>query len=164
MRTIAVALLAVSAISLAGVVAVVTRDGASDREAEPAINEVTITAYDLGFDPAEIVLDAGQRARLSFINGGRIDHDLSIAGISSSNVVVVPADSMHDSLDHASSETAMHGHDHADDMRTPGTVHLSASPGERAIAEFTPKAGTYDVVCTIPGHREAGMVGRVIAR
>jgi uncharacterized cupredoxin-like copper-binding protein len=31
-------------------------------------------------------------------------------------------------------------------------------PGERRTFAYTVRPGTYEVVCTIPGHREAGMV------
>lgn len=41
-------------------------------------------------------------------------------------------------------------------------VQVAARPGEKASIEFTaPQAGVYELVCTLPGHREAGMVGKV---
>ena len=37
-----------------------------------------------------------------------------------------------------------------------------AKPGQTTTLEFTPTAaGTYEYVCTIPGHKEAGMKGTV---
>ena len=37
---------------------------------------------------------------------------------------------------------------------------VHADPGETATGTFTiDDAGTYEFVCTVPGHREAGMVG-----
>lgn len=32
-------------------------------------------------------------------------------------------------------------------------------PGETRALEYDLKPGTHEVVCTLPGHREAGMVG-----
>jgi uncharacterized cupredoxin-like copper-binding protein len=37
-----------------------------------------------------------------------------------------------------------------------------AKPGQTAILEFTPTAkGSYEYICTIPGHKEAGMKGKI---
>lgn len=42
-------------------------------------------------------------------------------------------------------------------------AHAHAKPGETATAEFTLEPGTYEVVCTVPGHADAGMRGTVTA-
>ena len=40
-----------------------------------------------------------------------------------------------------------------------------ANPGQTAAVEFiAPKAGTYRVVCTEPGHEQAGMVGQLVVQ
>jgi len=40
--------------------------------------------------------------------------------------------------------------------------HTSARPGQTTALEFTPTAaGTYEYICTIPGHKEAGMKGTI---
>ena len=49
----------------------------------------------------------------------------------------------------------------------PGTEVASASnplkPGESGSAEFVPaEEGTYYYICTVPGHREQGMVGEIV--
>ena len=45
----------------------------------------------------------------------------------------------------------------------PGTaLKVVAKPGQTATLEFTPTAkGTYEYICTIPGHKEAGMKGTI---
>jgi plastocyanin len=41
-----------------------------------------------------------------------------------------------------------------------GALKVVARPGQTATLELTPTAkGTYEYVCTIPGHKEAGMKG-----
>jgi plastocyanin len=41
-------------------------------------------------------------------------------------------------------------------------LKVVAKPGQTAALEFTPTAkGTYEYVCTIPGHKEAGMKGAI---
>ena len=42
-------------------------------------------------------------------------------------------------------------------------LHVYAQGGQTAKGSFTPdKEGTYEFFCSIPGHREAGMVGKLI--
>ncbi|MDA0302102.1 MAG: plastocyanin/azurin family copper-binding protein [Chloroflexi bacterium] len=42
-------------------------------------------------------------------------------------------------------------------------MHVAAEAGRVAEIEFTPtQAGTYVFYCTVPGHREAGMEGKLI--
>ncbi len=39
-------------------------------------------------------------------------------------------------------------------------LKVAAKPGQTATLEFTPTAkGSYEYICTIPGHKEAGMKG-----
>ena len=38
-------------------------------------------------------------------------------------------------------------------------VEIYAAAGESAVATVTAAAGTYDVYCSIPGHRDLGMEG-----
>lgn len=42
-------------------------------------------------------------------------------------------------------------------------AHAHASPGGSWVAVFTLAKGKYQVWCTVPGHKEAGMVGTVTA-
>lgn len=40
---------------------------------------------------------------------------------------------------------------------------LVAQPGQRAVGSLTAaRPGTYEFYCSVPGHREAGMVGRLV--
>jgi len=43
-----------------------------------------------------------------------------------------------------------------------GSLKTVAKPGQTTTLEFTPTAkGTYEFICTIPGHKEAGMKGTI---
>jgi plastocyanin len=121
-----------------------------------AVSQITITGQDIRFDPSELRMQVGEPVRLVFINEGSIDHDVSILGI-------VSSDNVDEASGHADGTSDGHGSSHSVDMMSPGTVHLAAAPGQRASVEFTPKAGVFDVICTIVGHVEAGMSGIVIA-
>jgi uncharacterized cupredoxin-like copper-binding protein len=42
-------------------------------------------------------------------------------------------------------------------------IKITIEPGQTATKTFTaPAAGTYDIVCDEAGHKEAGMVGKLI--
>jgi uncharacterized cupredoxin-like copper-binding protein len=41
-------------------------------------------------------------------------------------------------------------------------VHMAADVGQTETLEFTPnKPGTYTFFCTVAGHKEAGMTGKL---
>ncbi|MBI4277022.1 MAG: cupredoxin domain-containing protein [Armatimonadetes bacterium] len=50
------------------------------------------------------------------------------------------------------------------DLIIPGLkFHAAAEPGKKGTASLTAaKPGTYEFYCSVPGHREAGMKGRLI--
>jgi uncharacterized cupredoxin-like copper-binding protein len=100
------------------------------------------------FDPAVIEVSDGERVMLILVNDGRAVHDVEIAGVPAEEIEVV------------SSETrAAAGGGHHDEA----VVAAHASPGTTAAVLFTPtEAGEYEFACTIPGHKEAGMVGKLI--
>lgn len=89
----------------------------------PAAADVTVTAKEFSFDPDALDLTAGKDATVELVNGGAVEHDLTI-----------------DDLD----------------------VRIYAAVGEKASATIPDlESGTYEFYCSIPGHREAGMVGEI---
>lgn len=44
-------------------------------------------------------------------------------------------------------------------------IHAEVQPGKKVTFEFTPaQAGTFDLVCSVPGHKEAGMTGKLVVQ
>jgi plastocyanin len=44
-------------------------------------------------------------------------------------------------------------------------INASVEAGQKSTFEFTPtKAGTFDFTCDVPGHQEAGMVGKIVVQ
>jgi plastocyanin len=145
---------------VAGVVAVIAFSGETgstggDEANGSTIREVTITGHDLRFEPAEVRLVAGEPVRLTFVNAGSVEHDVSIPGLNATGNAL--------NADHGGGHDSAGGHMHDSSAMAPGTVHLAVSPGERVSVEFTPSAGTFEATCTYAGHREAGMVGTIIS-
>lgn len=152
------------ALAVAGVAAVLalaacTRPSAPTATAAPttkpsaggtAAQEIVLNARDIAFAPSALSLRAGVPARLVFVNNGQIEHDVTIADIIGDG------------------KTAEgHGHEetsHAMGQPAAGTVHVSAHAGDRPTVEFTPKAGTFEYACSLPGHKDAGMRGTLTVK
>ncbi len=117
----------------------------------PSTQEITLEGVDTQFSLTTLAVTAGTPVKLTFKNIGVLEHDFSVLEIS-----------VEDVTDSGNAEDG--GHDMGAMTDTPD-LHISAKPGESGVLEFTPtKPGTYDFVCTTPGHKELGMVGTLVVK
>jgi uncharacterized cupredoxin-like copper-binding protein len=124
---------------------------------------VTITAKDVKFVPDEIVIPAGELVELRLKNEDGQEHDLQVSDL---DVEVMEGGAT--GADHAMDtpeagmdmETPAHGGGTAGEMG-PIAMHTTAN-GEDTVTFIARDKGTYEVWCTISGHKEAGMVGTLI--
>ena len=95
------------------------------------------------FSPREISVKAGETVRFNLTNTGKVPHELVIGSIQ-------------ELREHAEMMRKMPEMKHAE----PNMITLG--PGQRGelVWEFD-QPGTVDFACPIPGHIEAGMVGKV---
>jgi len=131
---------------LAGVILAACAAPAAPAVLEPI--DLVLTATDIAYDTDRFEVTAGQPVRLTLRNDGVLEHDFSIMTVPHTGEVMV-------------SEMAeeMEGHDMGNMVEEP-EIHVVAPVGGRNTVEFTPSApGEYEYYCTVPGHREAGMVG-----
>ena len=114
---------------------------------------VVVSAQGFSFTPATIELQRDQPAKLTFRNVDPVlEHDFQI--------------------DRFPSKSAAGSHEHQNgatdsSAATPpaDTLHLHAAAGESVAVTITPlRAGTYTAYCTIPGHKDLGMVATVVVR
>jgi uncharacterized cupredoxin-like copper-binding protein len=92
--------------------------------------ELKVVATDLKFGPNTLKAKVGQPLKVVLENKGVIEHDLAFVGLKATSNL-------------------------SPDLKTP-----MVKPGQTASIELTPTAkGTYEFVCTVPGHKEAGMRG-----
>ena len=97
--------------------------------------ELIVRASEFTYSENPIRVPVGKPVRIVLSNTGAIEHDLVVRGVPATNVRAMTG-----------------GHGHGSD------VAAHAPAGARAWVEFTPtKAGTYEVDCTLPGHKDAGM-------
>jgi uncharacterized cupredoxin-like copper-binding protein len=103
---------------------------------------VSLVARDIAYEPTRLVATVGEPVEIAMQNVGAIDHDLNVDGIAVRDVQARDA------------TTGGHGHP----AKMPA-LHVAASPGKTATVRFVPTAaGTFEVWCSVAGHREAGMV------
>lgn len=144
-------------LALATAAAVVAACAADDAEgaaasagaAEPA-SELSWTGTDtLTFEPAQATITAGEQVAIELTSEPGVDHDVTIVGAEDVGTASASDD---------------HGDDHEmdgmDDHGEDGDLHVvHAAAGELASGTFTiDEPGTYEVYCSVPGHRDAGMV------
>lgn len=113
-------------------------------DANKVSRTVKVTMDDnMRFDPGTLKVKAGETVRFLVVNQGRLEHEL----------VIGTADEL---KTHAEQMQAMPDMAHDD----PSMIRLA--PGQRGgiVWQFD-KAGAVSYACLIPGHMEAGMVGRV---
>jgi len=101
---------------------------------------------DMHFDPARIEVKAGETVRFFVINKGQMPHEMMIGTA--------------EQLDeHAEMMRSM------PDMQHHGPNQIRLAPGQRGgIVWKFDQPGTYAFACLIPGHKEAGMVGKVVVQ
>lgn len=91
-------------------------------EAAGDIQEVTVTAHDIYYEPTEVKIKAG-KVKFTLPNQGAAVHDFTI-----------------------------------DDLG----IHVTMAPGTTETLDADIPAGTYQFYCSIPGHKDAGMVGTLV--
>jgi len=98
------------------------------------------------FEPSVITVAAGEQIRFRFDNVGELDHEFLLG-------------------------TAAEIEEHADMMKAmPDMKHEDANSRQvkakakgDLVWKFT-TAGEFDFACLIPGHREAGMTGKIVVK
>ncbi len=135
------------------------RSGAGqEAHSHTAPKTIEVKAREMAFAPSAFAVRAGERISLHFENEGRVLHDWTLVPDGGSKVR--PAQG------HAhKSEDSPHGSDGHRHSVGPGQLHVMAEPGRTARLDFEIAApGEYEFFCSVPGHREAGMVGRIVVR
>lgn len=101
---------------------------------------ITIEANKMKYSPTEVILDKDQAVTIELKNNDNVDHDIE---------VMIP--------------TTNSTHDHDD--KKENMIHLHVGPNNTQKISFTPiRTGKFEFVCTVPGHKELGMVGSFVIK
>lgn len=113
-----------------------------------ATTEISVEAFDFAYQPASITIPAGEPVTITLNNVGKVEHDFVIEKI---NVTDVSASDTGPAAHH------MGGHEADYDL------HFFARAGDTETLQFTAlEPGTYEIFCTIEGHKAAGMVAELV--
>ena len=131
-------------LGLAALAAIATGCGGS------APRPVAVLAQGFRFTPSTLELTYQQPYRLLLRNPDTVEHDFQVDTFPMK----------------AGNGGGGGGHQHAPAGNAGAeTLHVHAAAGRESSLTFTPLArGEFDVYCTIPGHKELGMVARLIVR
>ncbi|KMY52529.1 hypothetical protein AC623_20555 [Bacillus sp. FJAT-27231] len=104
--------------------------------------KILISATDYSYGPNSLNIDSQQIVTLKLVNEGKVEHDLEVVGLTAE---IMKSNGAHE---HQNKQNSI--------------VHIHAKAGEEAEITFKPlEKGQFSFYCTIPGHKEAGMVGTV---
>jgi len=118
----------------------------------PGSVKVSLEAAEFKYNPAALEVSAGQPVELTFNNVGALEHDFTIQEIPLEGEVS------------ASGGMDMPSHEMGG-MTTAPHLHIAAAAGQTSTLKFTPtKPGEYEFSCSVPGHKEAGMIGKLVVR
>jgi uncharacterized cupredoxin-like copper-binding protein len=130
--------------------------------------EYTIVSDNLKYNLDTIIVKKGKEVSITLINDGPIFHDWVVEGldgevISQSSTGDHGASDSHDETDddgHGSDSGDSHGEEAGQT-----NIHVNAEAGTTGQISFIPtKEGEYTFYCSVPGHKEAGMVGKLIVK
>jgi uncharacterized cupredoxin-like copper-binding protein len=107
---------------------------------------IEVGMSEMAYAPASIEVKRGEQIRFVIRNTGADDHEFLLATTA-------------ENLKHAK---AMMENPHMEHDE-PNGVRLAPKKSAEILWRFT-KAGTFEYSCLIPGHREAGMIGRVTVK
>ncbi len=106
---------------------------------------VAVAGNEFSFSPAVLTAKQGQPLRVRFTNTGAVLHDGSVVGME--------ADAIQATEPPPEAEGMFGG------APLPA-IQVVAMPGAAGEVTFTPaQTGRFTILCNVPGHKEAGMMG-----
>ncbi|MGI8314564.1 plastocyanin/azurin family copper-binding protein [Halobacillus mangrovi] len=125
-------------------------------------NVINVSAFEMGYDPKEIILKKGVEYELIMTNDGEVFHDLTTkelkADITFKGEMADHPESM-SMIDQLFGVKKVHADGGGHEKQS---FHMNAKPGQTVKLKFIPtEEGTYEFGCTVPGHKEAGMAGTI---
>lgn len=136
--------------ALFSVVIIAALSACGSAQKAPEVHHIVVEAKEFSFSPADLTVKVGETVEIEFKNLGVVEHDLNVEALPVTGEVTSHGDQ------HELATT----HDHGAAEKV---VHVLAKAGNMGHLIFTPsQAGEYLITCTVAGHKEAGMVGKLI--
>jgi uncharacterized cupredoxin-like copper-binding protein len=138
--------------------------------AAKATRTVEVVMGDMSFTPKSLEIKAGETVRFVLINKGQLLHEFNLGDAAmharhqqemlqmQQNGMLTPTAMDHAAMGHGS----MAGMDHGSSMQHDDPNSVLVEPGKTAELTWTfSKASNLEFACNIPGHYQAGMVGKL---
>jgi uncharacterized cupredoxin-like copper-binding protein len=129
--------------------AISTEERAFGREGDPkkATRTIRVDMNDgMRFEPAQLTIKRGEVVRFEVKNSGKIMHEMVLG-------------TMQELKEHSELMRKHPGMEHDE----PYMAHVAPGRTERIVWQFT-KSGEFYYGCLVPGHFEAGMMGKIVVR
>ncbi len=130
-------------LAIAVILVLIIMAGCGSSASSVPVSSLSVEMSEFRFDPADMTIIAGKEITLSLKNTGGVDHEFTI--LRKGVVVKIPFDPEQQGKD----------------------ILAQFKIGAKQSGEFTftlPEAGEYQVICSIQGHMEAGMLAKLIAK
>ena len=103
--------------------------------------QIRITMTDFAFSPDEFTVPAGQAITFSAVHDGSVVHSFIIMNAGTD---------------------AGHKFDQEDEANVYWSTEIQPGEAETAVFQAPTQPGEYQVLCGMPGHLQAGMIGKLI--
>ena len=105
------------------------------------VTELSVSGTEFAFDPADVTVAVGEEITVEFVNDGSVEHEW---------VVLTQG-------------TQIASESEFDESLVLGRTDRIAGGTTTEATMTIDESGTYQIVCAVPGHIEAGMVGTLTA-
>jgi len=146
--------------------------------AAKATRTVEVVMGDMTFSPGSLDIKAGETVRFVLINKGQLLHEFNLGDAAmhaghqqemlkmQQSGMLTPTgmkDMAPGAMDHSTmGHGSMAGMDHGSGMKHDDPNSVLVEPGKTAELTWTfKKAGSLEFACNVPGHYQAGMVGKL---
>ena len=139
--------------------------------AASATRTVEIDMTDMAFSPRSLEVKAGETVRFVLVNKGQLLHEFNLGDAAmhaahqkemlemQQSGMLTPTGMSHGGMDHAAMG---HGSQPMPGMKHDDPNSVLVEPGKTAELTWTfSKADNLEFACNVPGHYQAGMVGKV---
>ncbi|MBM3140051.1 MAG: hypothetical protein FJZ92_07520 [Chloroflexi bacterium] len=127
-------------------------DDAAKLAGATVAQQFKVELLEIKFEPKELRFKAGEVVEIEFHNDGKLVHDFTIKKIDADAMAMARQEGQ-------SGAMAAHQEEHQKDL----ALHMALEAGDHGTLRLrVHKAGQYEYYCTVAGHKDAGMVGKLI--
>ena len=135
--------------------------------ATKATRTVEVVLQDISFAPTSLDVKAGETVRFVLVNKGQLLHEFNLGDASmhadhQKEMLKMQASGMLTATGMGQMDHAAMGHGDMGGMKHDDPNSVLVEPGKTAELTWTfSKAGALEFACNLPGHYQAGMVGKL---